>query len=252
VRLVERIKGRAPIPESEVTWLGAVDGRQYGTVRCKEYAVDLTVSDPQAYTPQPDEITIVRRRVERFDDGGELVSAATSRGWPVPAGTYAKLAAKRKPTAEKKMRGWDRLAAMPIMQRREPLRMASATAALELPVLDGQLTKDQEQAMASVVELAIKRAPSLIEVGGNTPPDGSVADMVAYLAERGVELSLARGRLRARSKTPIRADVQALLDGARELLVGHLQGKPVMCSECAETAVTIAAVDAPVCREHAQ
>jgi hypothetical protein len=84
------------------------------------------------------------------------------------------------------------------------------------------------------------------------PPDKSVAAMVEFVEERGVELSLARGRLLAKSREPIRADLRELIDQARELIVAHLQGKPVLCSLCPAAAVTIAAIDAPLCQDCAQ
>jgi hypothetical protein len=70
------------------------------------------------------------------------------------------------------------------------------------------------------------------------------------LSGRGIELTLARGRLLARSRSPIRFDDRELIDKARELIIGALRGTPVMCSRCAEPAVSIAYPDAPMCAEH--
>ena len=252
---LDRIRAKDPIDESRLTWLGRSNGWHYAKLGHKEFAVAPHPVEEGSHSRLKDgERYILRHGAVVLPDGASMATTAMHVAMEVEPGSWQKIAGKaRKPTAEKKMRGWDRLAALPIMQRREPLRMATGPATRELPALPGPLTKDQEAAMEAVAAKAIKRGSSFISVGGNTPPDGSVADMIAWLAQRwGIELSLARGRLQARSEKPIRADVEALLDGARELIVGHLQGKPVMCSECAKQAVTIAAVDAPVCRDHAQ
>jgi len=74
--------------------------------------------------------------------------------------------------------------------------------------------------LPGAVDMVRKQPRELIEGGGNEPPDGSVAGMIAYLEGRGVELKLARGRLVARSRTPIRAELRELIEHADELLVG--------------------------------
>jgi hypothetical protein len=246
--MLDRIRSRQPVPERDFDWLGTIGSLRYGRRKNQEYAVDRRPSDPTSFTPEDGEIAVARRHVERFDDGGEIVSTVTTRAWPVEPGTYDRLAKSRKPAAaDRPMRTWDRLAALPVMQRREPLRMVTgpATSALDaLPALGADKAADVER----VAELAHARSTrSLIEVGGNEPPDRSVAGLVAFVERHGVELSLARGRLVARSRTPIRADLRDLIDQAKELIVGHLAGKPVICSSCASPAVTIAAIDAPMC-----
>lgn len=236
------------VPEATIDWQGPpLRGHQYGRHRGTEYVVDLRPTDAETHVAQPGEILVSRKRVELLDDGGGWETATLHRGWPVEPGTYAALAGKRKKPGEKPMRAWDKLQTLAVMQRREPLRMATgpATSAIDnLPALGA----DQEEAVASVLDFAHRKTTrTLIEVGGNEPPQRSVAALVEFVEQRGVELSLARGRLLARSRTPIRSDVRELIEQARELIVGHLQGKPVMCCECAEPAVTIAYPDAPMC-----
>jgi hypothetical protein len=250
---VDRIKSRDPLPEREFTWLGVARGYKYGTRKGREYAVDLHGSDPTSFTPDSDEIAVARKHVELID-GSPFETVVRMRGWPVPTGTYAKLAATRKkPDADKPMRAWDRLAALPLMQREEPLRLVTGPAPKldQLPALTAIPSPGEEQAMAEIIEQASKRPTKLLEIGGNEPPERSVAGIVAYLERQGVELSLQRGRLLARSRAPIRVDLRELIEQTRELLVGHLQGKPVLCSLCSAAAVTIAFPDAPVCAEHA-
>jgi hypothetical protein len=63
----------------------------------------------------------------------------------VQPGTHAGLVAKtRKPVADKPLRAWDRLAALPVMQRREPLRMVTGPPSSTLEQL-GELSVTSEQ-----------------------------------------------------------------------------------------------------------
>jgi hypothetical protein len=180
------------------------------------------------------------RVVHGVIDGSAYEHHQTHRAVPVPSGTFAALQAKvRKPAPEKPMRAWDALASLPVMQRREPLRLPTAPAGLDVTV---DLFKAHHGKQAPV--------PPFIEINGNEPPERSPAGIIAHLANRGVELTLARGRLVARSRNPIRADDRQLIDKAGELIVGHLRGQPVVCSECAESAVSIAYPDAPMCAAH--
>lgn len=251
---VDRIKSRDPIPEREFRWLGAVRGFQYAERKGRQYAVELHGSDPMSFTPDPNEISIARKHTELID-GSPFETIIRLRAWPVPTDTYAKLTSSRKKAeADKPLRAWDRLAALPLMQRQEPMRLVTGPAPKldELPALGAVPSPGEQEAMAGVIDQVLKRPHKLIEVGGNQPPERSVAGIVAYLQQRGVELSLARGRLLALSRTPLRADVRELIEQARELLAGHLQGKPVLCSSCSEAAVTVVFPDAPMCAEHAQ
>ena len=245
-------------PERDFDWWGAVAGRRYGTAKKggQEYAVDTAPADLDAFTPQAGEILVSVGHVEMID-GSAWPSTTYHRGFPVASGTYARLTARRRrrqPETDK-LRTWDRLAALPLMQRREPLRMATGPAASPLDrMVDLPAVSTQEQeALAGAVDLVQRNERRrLIAGGGNEPPERSVAGIIAWLTERGIELSLARGRLVARSKTPLRADLADLLDQAEELIAAHLQGWPVMCSSCAEPAVTLVLPRAPMCDRHAQ
>ena len=254
---LEKIRNRDPIPEAKVRWLGRHDGYEYGEHNGREYAVSTRPADVGSFSADPDERLIARRSVELLDDGEQMVTTVHHRAWPVKPGSYAKLARTRKPAdRDKPMRGWDRLAALPAMQRREPMRLATGPAPSMLDGLVGMpLSGTEQEAIAGALfdQARHNSKSTLIEFGGNSPPERSMAALVAWLAERhGIELTLARGRLRARSVKPIRADLQALLDQVQELIIGHLQGRAVMCGDCAEPAVTIASVNVPACAEHAQ
>ncbi len=84
-----------------------------------------------------------------------------------------------------------------------------------------------------------------------TPMPARACEFESHLRHQ-FELELTRGRLVARSRNPIRVDLRELIERGHELIVGHLQGKPVICSTCAEPAVTVVYPDAPMCAEHAQ
>ena len=88
-------------------------------------------------------------------------------------------------------------------------------------------------------------------MGGHEPPDRTPAGIIAYLSGRGIQLTLAHGRLVARCPSPIRFDDRELIERAEELIVGLLRASPVMCSSCGEPASTIAFPHAPMCKEHA-
>lgn len=244
------------IPEDKFSWLGKpIGGRQYGRHRDSEYAVDIRPAELDAFTAGPGEIIVSRKHIEMID-GSPWPSTSYHRGFPVATGTYAALAAKaRRPKAEQSPRAWDRLGALPLMQRREPMRLATGRSSPMLdrmPVLPA-ISSDEQEALAQALDMADRTSQSqLIEVGGNEPPERSVAGVIAYLARRGIDLELVRGRLLARSRLPIRVDLRELIEQAEELIVGHLQGKPVICSSCAEPAVTIVFPQAPMCAEHAQ
>lgn len=71
------------------------------------------------------------------------------------------------------------------------------------------------------------------------------------MESRGIALTVARGRLVARSVKPIHAEERLLIELAEELLVGHLSGAPVLCVECQQPAVTVVLPRAPACAAHA-
>ena len=246
---------RATVPESKVKWLGrAADGYDYAVHDGLEYAVDPHASKPEDYARRPGELYVMRVWHEVID-GSKFEHHATHRAQRVPDGTYAALDAKAsKRAAEKPMRMWGVLAALPVMQRREPTRMAagvlSASALDTLEHLPAQ-TQEQRQVIAGAVDLLHHhRPPAVIEVGGNEPPERGPVGWLKRLASHGVELTLARGRLLARSVKPIRFDDRQLIDKGKELIVGVLSGSPVTCSTCAEPAIDIAYPDAPMCTEH--
>lgn len=243
------------VPESKVKWLGdPVAGHQYAMHDGREYQVELHSADPGAFTPQPGELVISRRKLEMVD-GTPWESTGYFRAFLVKPGTHDRLVAKvRKPDAEKPLRAWDRLATLRAMQRREPQRIVAGPQASSvdmLPALPAQPSDEEQALIAGTVDLAERGNPrTLVEVGGHQPPQRSVAAMVDYLASRGVELSLIRGRLLAKSRTPIRTDDRELVEQARELIVGHLRGQPVICGECAAPAVGIRFPDSPACGTH--
>jgi hypothetical protein len=242
------------IPEAKVRWLGdPIGGYLYAESQGTEYAVEIRPADLEAFVAQPNEILISRRTVEDID-GSPWPTIGHHRAWPVKAGTYAGLLAKApKPETEKPLRAWDRLAALTLMQRREPLRFVTGppSAGLELFEALPATSEQEREALAGAVDMLNRTSPrSMLAVGGNEPPERTVAGMVAYLAQRGIELTLVRGRLLARSRTPLRADLRELIEQARELIVGHLKGQPVMCGQCAEPAVGVAFPDAPLCASH--
>ena len=242
------------VAESKVRWLGEpINGYRYAEHKGTEYAVELRPSDVEAFVPQPGEILVSQKTVEMFDQT-PWETIGYHRAWPVAAGTYAgKLAKPQRPKADPPLRAWDRLATLDLMQRREPLRFVSGPPSAGLEKFEAvPATSEQErEALAGAVQMLDRNSTrSLIEVGGHEPPERTVAAMVAYLARRGIELTLVRGRLLARSRTPIRADMRELIEQARELIVGHLQGKAVICGQCAEPAVGIGFPDAPLCASH--
>jgi hypothetical protein len=230
---------QSTIPEGKLKWLGRPPGDyEYATYGGAEYAVDRnSTADLTGYNRRPGEIIVLR--VEReLIDGSAFEHHRMHRAWPVESGTYAALAAKaRKPAAEKPLRAWDALATLSVMQRRDPERFASTPAASDVNVgaLKAQLGITHER---------------IIEVGGNEPPERSPAAIIEHLASRGVELKLSRGRLVARSRNPMRFDDRELIEKAEELIVGVLRGQPVICSTCAEPAVSIVFPHAPMCAEH--
>jgi hypothetical protein len=228
---------RSTVPEGKLTWLGRLGGHDYASYQGREYIVDAYPSNPEDFSRTPGQLFIMRIRHELID-GSAYEHHATHRALPVPDGTYASLLAKvRKPDTEPPMRTWDVLATLPLMQRREPLRIPTAPASsITVGALKAQL--------GPVGPLPV------IEVGGNQPPERSPAGIVAYLGSRGIELSLARGRLLARARKPIRAEDRYLIERTEELIVGVLSGSPVACSLCAEPAVSIAVPRAPMCAAH--
>jgi hypothetical protein len=91
-----------------------------------------------------------------------------------------------------------------------------------------------------------------IEIQPDGVADPSPAGIVAYLASRGVSLSLRRGRLVARSEAPINIVDRQLMDRAEPLLIGELGGSKPLCSECSNPATTVVLPRAPMCDRHAQ
>jgi hypothetical protein len=231
---------RSTVPESKFQWLGRVGEYDYATYGGHEYAVEPFASIPGEYTPGAGELIVMRVTHEVFD-GSAIERHNTHRAFRVTEGTYAERVAKLpKPAAQKPMRAWDTLSALPAMQRQEPQRLPTTPPS---SFFVGALK----------ASLGNKGNPKpFIEVGGNQPPERSVAGIVAYLQRRGIELFLAGGRLVARSRTPIRRESREglLIAAAQELLAGHLRGEPVACSECSEPAVGIVFPEAPMCAAH--
>lgn len=244
------------INASKVTWLGRIGDSDFGTYGGREYQVDVSPSDPENYSRRTDELWVIRVTHEQVG-GSDFEHHSRHRALLVPSGTYQRFAEKAaaRPVAEKPMRSWDALATLPVMQRREPVRVSVNRSASALGVLETlPAQSEQEKAViAGAVDLLDRsRPPGVVEIGGNQPPDRSPAAIVEFLASRGVELTLARGRLVARSRTPIRADLRELIERSEELLVGVMRGSPVLCSSCGESATTVVFPLAPMCREHAQ
>lgn len=228
----------AMVNESKLVWLGRGTDFDYATYKGTEYAVDRYPGNPEDYSRQRGELFVMRVRREVID-GSDFEHHQTHRAVPVPSGTYASLAAKApKPAPEKPMRAWDALATLPIMQRREPLRLPTVPVGNNVTV---GLWKAQHGKQPPV---------PYIEVNGNEPPERSPAGIIAHLERRGIALSLARGQLLARSRTPIRTDDKALIEQAEELIVGVLRGSPLLCSLCAAPAVSLAFPRAPMCAAH--
>ena len=240
---------RNTIPESKLRWLGRAGDHEYAVFSGdgSELAVDIHASpDPGDYVRQPGEVLIMRIRRERIENT-EVEHHVTHRAWRVADGTYAALKARApKPAPEKPMRTWDVLAELPIMQRREPTRLLGAppSSNVTIDALKGQLRGRMTPAAAVPI----------IEVGGNEPPDQSVASFIAWLARNeGVALRLGRrerGRLVCESRTPIRSDIRDAIKRYEELIVAELQGSPPICSDCAEPATRPVFPSAPMCAKH--
>lgn len=248
---IETIKrGRDPIDEKRLTWLGRAGGWSYARHGDQELAVAPHPTAADSYTLKPGERFVRRAHDTILEDGARMPGSVLHVAVEVEPGTYEAKARTRKPI-EPKARAWDVLAALPAMQRREPTRMVSGPPAKDLPLFDAAPGEQELEAVAGVVDLTYQQQPSIIEVGGNEPPERSVAGLVTWLEERGVELSLARGHLVAKAAKPMRDDTKEIIERAEPLLVGHLQAKPVICAMCAEPAVTVIFPKAPACAEHA-
>jgi hypothetical protein len=234
---MERIRGRDPLDERKLEWLGRHAGLSYGRHGGKEYAVAGFAVEEGSYSLKPGEVFVRRHRDVRLEDGEMIATPGLYVGMPVEPGTWQRLARSRpKPSGEP--RTWDALAQYRRTSadaRRIPLRQPSA----DVGALKAELGADGS-------------ASAWLELGAPGVADASPAGLVDYLSRRGISLSLARGRLVARSARPLNiADVQ-LMQLAEPLLIGALGGPKPMCSECAAEATTIVLPRAPMCSEHAQ
>lgn len=245
------IRRRDPIDEKKLTWLGRAGGWSYARNGNQELAVAPHPLTAESYELKDGERFVRRHHDTILEDGARMPGSVLHVAIEVEPGTFEKMARTRKPTGAPVARPWDVLGTLPAFQRREPTRMVSGPPARDLPLFDNPPGEQELEAVAGVVDLAHQQAPTIIEVGGNQPPDRSVAGIVAWLEGRGVELSLARGHLVPKSVKPMRDDVKEVIERAEALLVGHLQSRPVICSMCAEPAITIVFPRAPMCAEHA-
>jgi hypothetical protein len=233
------------VAEDKTKPLGRVGGHDYLTFDGKEYAVDVhATSDPGEFNRRNGEIIVNRRKRETID-GTPWETTLHHRGWPVEPGSYAKLAAKQearraRQQAETPLRAWDVLVGL-FSSRRDPYRIVTGATAAD-PTLD---------ALKAATDTKAAR-PAWIEIKPQQEPERGPAGIVAYLESRGIELSLGRGRLIARSRKTLNVVDRELIERTEELIVGHLKGQPAVCSLCSELAVLVAFPRAPMCAEHAQ
>lgn len=246
------------VPESRIDWLGRLIDRQYGTYKGTEYVVDRHAASLESFTPQDGEILVQREHVALIDPDdprSAMRSFSYHRGYPVASGTFASLVSGRKQRPdEKKPRAWDRLAGLDMMVKREPIRMVAGTPSpLDKGLPPGQFSEEEREGLASLVSAARRQdTRTIVESGGNVPPQRSIRGVIDYLAQRGIELDVVGGYLRAKSEKVIRHDVAEALDRLEPLIVGELQGRPVSCAACGAPAVTVVIVSMPACAEHAE
>jgi hypothetical protein len=216
-----------------------IGGYEYFAHGKGELAVTVRPVDPEEHSPRPGQVMVIEEKPELLEDGRKWGTRRIHRlGWEVEKGSYQREQEKRRrrqPT-EDPARPMDVLAAVPSLHRREPTRIV---ADRETDIHSGRLRTWIDA-----------KSPAVIEVGGSPGVERSPAGYLAWLADRGVELSVAKGRLLATSAKPLGLEERTLIAEAEELLIGELSGKPVACSLCDVPAVSIAFPQAPVCEQH--
>jgi hypothetical protein len=218
--------------------LGKIASFEYYTRDGREYAVGRPVN-PEEIELRPGE-QLVTTKIPVKDGPHTWEDIVHHVAYEVPVGTYAEKAARaerrRKPN-QHPARPWDVLAALPAMHRREPMRIA--------------LGGEKDPNVARFKTWAKTKPPAVIEVGGHEAAEHTPQGYAEWLASRGVQLSVTKGgRLLPTSAKPLGLDERALIAQAEELLVGYLTGKPVICSLCDATAVSVAFPRVPLCAEH--
>jgi hypothetical protein len=229
VNLMTKSRRRERLTWDDVELLGDVGGWRYVAFAGEEFILDRTPLDA-GHVAQPladdgSEIRIVEAK-SKLDFGTRNFYNSTTRGERVPPGAYeAALAKVRRPAAPKPMQPVDMLGRLPRFARR-PGRVVSAPG----PV--SRYTQPPE-------------------------PEPSVRNLIASLERAGIELTLTPGgglRVRAPGGRLI-ADDLAAIERFELLIVGVLGGKPLRCAEWhgddAPEAVTVGAVNVPMCQPHA-
>lgn len=239
MNFLDTIRSRDPIPEGKLSWLGAHGGWRYAKHGSQEYAIgDLAVAD-ESYRLKPGERFVRRRRAVVLPDGEKMPESALHLAVPVDAGTWERMASQvRSKPLNGSLRVWDALAEYRRQHsdaRRLPLRQSA-----------------NPDVAAMQAELGMDGAQPWLELTPQGLADTSPAGLVSYLQARGISLSLARGRLVARSAKPINVMDRQLMERAEPLIIGELGGPKPMCSECPQPATEMVIPRAPMCAGHAQ
>jgi hypothetical protein len=214
------------VAEGKLKKLGKAGSFEYATYKDVEYAITARPVNPAEHDPGPGEI-LITAEIEEMIDGHRWGSTVHYRGFPV-------------------------LSALPSLHRKEPTRIATerrATSAT-MGALKAAIASDARAKNPNAKPPPVTEPPPVIETGGSTGAERSPAGYVAWLQSRGVELTVAKGRLLPMSAKPLGLEERVLIAEAEELLVGHLTGKPTPCSMCDLPAVSIAFPHAPLCGEH--
>jgi hypothetical protein len=229
------------VPEKKLKPLGTAAGHRYVEHAGREYMVHRGETSGDLGRPRPGEI-LVTSTEEINDNGYQTRRQVHHRAEPVPAGTYAALAArgaKAKPR-EAPLRVWDAVAQLPAFQHRDPVRIPTRPP-------DGNPLLGQLRGMLGT------GSTDVVEVLGNEPPARSAAGYVAHLRSRGVLLDVTKGRLVVKSRKPIGLEDRTLIALVEELLIGELSGKRALCAfDDGLEATTVCYPRLPVCEQHAR
>ena len=240
---------RARLAPSDVEILGVVGTFTYGRYDGTEYLIGSMSAEDSVRPPADDEIRIVSPRT-RTDYGTVTAFQEWQRGTPVPPGTYERMAAKAagRFRGPKPPRPIDLVSRLPAL-RGTPDRVLPAR---ERSASRGAPTFEGESALFGVSSLP----PGGAFVAG-TPATAGPAAIIQKLARMGVVLSLTPGGrlLAVTAGGRLDEDVLVVLLRTERLIIGALTGHPVKCEAPhdgpAPDAWTVAAVDVPLCRGHA-